>query len=108
MLGVMRPPVRPAPRCGGKGKIIHQPCKTCRGAGAVRKARKITVNIPAGVGYGQRLLRCGDRATRARTAAPPATCIVVAEVRPHAFFRRDGSDVMMEKDDLLRGGRAGR
>ena len=74
MLGVMRSQ-QPCKTCGGKGKIIHQPCKTCRGAGAVRKARKITVNIPAGVGYGQTPLCCGDRATRARTAAPPATSL---------------------------------
>ena len=29
------------PKCRGTGKIIHQPCKTCRGMGAVRRQHKI-------------------------------------------------------------------
>ena len=59
MLGVMRSQ-QPCKTCGGKGKIIHQPCKTCRGAGAVRKARKITVNIPAGADTGNAFVLRGQ------------------------------------------------
>lgn len=85
------------PKCGGKGKIIHQPCKTCRGAGAVRKARKITVNIPAGADTGNAFVLRGQ-GHAGQNGGPSGNIIVVAEVRPHAFFRRDGSDVMMEKE----------
>ena len=96
MLGVMRSQ-QPCKTCGGKGKIIHQPCKTCRGAGAVRKARKITVNIPAGADTGNAFVLRGQ-GHAGQNGGPSGNIIVVAEVRPHAFFRRDGSDVMMEKE----------
>ena len=35
-------------KCRGTGKIIHQPCKTCRGMGSVRRAKKMTIKVPAG------------------------------------------------------------
>ena len=31
----------PCGRCGGKGRIIHQPCPDCHGSGSVRKRRTI-------------------------------------------------------------------
>lgn len=61
------------PKCGGKGKIIHQPCKSCGGAGSVRRQRKLTVSIPAGIDNGQ-AVSSGDRAARAKTAARRAIC----------------------------------
>ena len=96
MLGVMSSS-QPCQRCNGKGKIIHQPCKTCRGAGAVRKAKKITVKIPAGADTGNAFSLRGQ-GHAGLNGGPAGNLIVVVEVRPHPFFRRDGSDVMMEKD----------
>ena len=40
------------PKCEGKGKIIHQPCQKCRGAGLVRRTKNIKV-VPAGIDDGQ-------------------------------------------------------
>ena len=40
-------------RCRGTGKIIHQPCKSCGGAGSVRRQKKLSVTIPAGIDNGQ-------------------------------------------------------
>ena len=61
----------PCQRCRGTGKIIHSPCKSCGGAGVTRKKRRIEVNIPAGINEGRRS-PSGARATRVRTAVPPA------------------------------------
>ncbi|MDR3293391.1 MAG: DnaJ domain-containing protein [Clostridiales bacterium] len=36
-------------RCGGKGKVISDPCKACGGNGRVRKPRTINVAVPAGI-----------------------------------------------------------
>ena len=47
------------PKCHGSGKIIHQPCKTCRGMGSVRRAKKMTVKVPAGIDDGQTISRQG-------------------------------------------------
>ena len=40
-------------KCGGTGKTVRNPCPTCRGKGKVRKNKKISVKIPAGVDNGQ-------------------------------------------------------
>eukprot|EP01030_Chromulinospumella_sphaerica_P017361 gene17361-17189_t len=43
---------RACPRCGGSGKMIMDPCKSCHGAGQVRKERVLSVRVPAGVDDG--------------------------------------------------------
>ena len=61
------------PKCGGTGKIIHQPCKTCKGKGNVRRQQKIEVNVPPA----STMARPSPRpvqAMPASTAAPTATC----------------------------------
>ena len=40
-------------RCRGTGKIIHSPCKACSGSGSVKKSKRVTVSIPAGIDDGQ-------------------------------------------------------
>ena len=35
-----------------EGTIIKNPCPTCLGRGIIRKNRKITIDIPAGVDNG--------------------------------------------------------
>ena len=52
MLGTMQVQ-KTCPRCGGKGKIISNPCSTCGGQGRVRKQKKLTVTVPAGINDGQ-------------------------------------------------------
>ncbi len=45
--------VRTCPTCQGSGKIIKEKCEACSGAGYVKKRKKISVNIPAGIDNGQ-------------------------------------------------------
>jgi molecular chaperone DnaJ len=47
-------------KCGGTGRIIKKECKGCKGKGVVRKIKKITVNIPAGVDNGSRIRLSGE------------------------------------------------
>ena len=61
-------------RCRGTGKIIHSPCKNCGGSGSVKKSKRITVTIPP-ASMTARPSLCGARATRAKTAVPPATSL---------------------------------
>ena len=84
------------PKCGGSGKIIHQPCKACNGSGSVRKQRKITVKIPAGIDNGQAVSLRGQGGA-GRNGGPAGDLIISVTVRPHAFFRRDGTSVYMEQ-----------
>lgn len=83
-------------KCGGKGKIIHQPCSTCRGEGSVRRQRKITVKIPAGIDNGQAISLRGQGAAGVN-GGPAGDLIVSVTVRPHPKFRRDGTTVLLEQ-----------
>ncbi len=84
-------------RCGGSGKIIHQPCKTCRGKGNVRRQHKIEVNIPAGIDDGQTISKTGA-GNAGINGGPSGDLLVSVIVRPHAKFERDGTSVLLEQE----------
>lgn len=86
---------RPCPRCGGSGKIVEHPCPTCKGKGSVTRVRPITVNVPAGVTDGGKL-RFKGKGEPGTGGGPAGDLYVVAHVRPHLYFTREGADVVME------------
>src|SRR6185437_13854906 len=51
---------QPCSLCGGAGTVIEDPCPTCHGSGAIRKVKKLRVNIPAGVKNGSRIRLAGS------------------------------------------------
>ena len=83
------------PKCGGKGKLIHQPCKDCGGSGTVRKQRKLTVKIPAGIDNGQAVSLRGQGGA-GRNGGPAGDLLISVTVRPHAFFKREGTSVYLD------------
>ena len=83
------------PRCGGKGKIIHQPCPDCRGAGRVRKQRKVSVKIPAGIDDGQ-VVSLRGQGNAGVNGGPAGDLRIEVDVQPHAIFEREGSSVLLE------------
>lgn len=85
----------PCSRCGGTGKIIHQPCPTCKGKGKVRRARKIKVDIPAGIDDGQTISLRG-LGNAGRNGGPAGDLLVTVNVRRHPQFEREGTSVLYE------------
>ncbi len=81
--------------CGGTGKVIKSPCDTCKGKGKVRRTRKISVNIPAGIDDGQTIYMSGQ-GNAGNLGGPSGDLLVTISVRPHAFFERRGADVWCE------------
>ncbi|MDR0952281.1 MAG: molecular chaperone DnaJ [Oscillospiraceae bacterium] len=81
------------PDCGGRGKIIKTPCPTCRGGGQVKRQRKVTANIPAGIDNGQ-TIRLSGLGNSGKNGGPPGDLLVIVGVREHQFFRREGSNVL--------------
>lgn len=82
-------------KCGGRGKIIHQPCPRCGGRGAVRKNQTIKVKIPAGIDDGQTLNLRGKGNT-GLDGGPAGDLLITVFVKPHPLFERDGNSVLME------------
>ena len=82
-------------KCGGRGKIIHQPCPRCGGRGAVRKNQTIKVKIPAGIDDGQTLNLRG-KGNAGLDGGPAGDLLISVTVRPHEFFKRDGTSVYLE------------
>lgn len=85
------------PKCGGTGKIIHQPCRTCKGKGNVRRQQKIEVNVPAGIDDGQTISKTGA-GNAGINGGPNGDLLVSVTVRPHARFERDGTSVLLEQE----------
>ena len=84
-------------KCRGTGKIIHQPCKSCRGMGAVRRQHKVDVNIPAGIDDGQTISKPGG-GNAGVNGGPAGDLLVSVIVRPHARFERDGTSVLLDQE----------
>ena len=80
------------PRCGGEGKILKNPCRTCGGTGLVRKKATVKVTIPAGVEDGMQLsVRGAGHA--AKNNGTNGDLLVVIEEIPHSQLKRDGQNL---------------
>ena len=86
---------QPCDQCAGRGKVIVDPCTTCRGSGIERKPRQVRVRIPAGVKDGQRI-RLKGRGTPGRNGGPAGDLYVVVAVAAHELFGRRGRDLTIE------------
>ncbi|MBZ4644701.1 MAG: molecular chaperone DnaJ [Petroclostridium sp.] len=87
--------VRTCDHCNGEGKIISNPCTVCHGKGAIRKSRKIKVNIPAGIDDGQTISLRGEGDPGVK-GGPSGDLYISIKVRPHPLFQRQGTDVICE------------
>ena len=85
----------PCRKCGGTGRLIHQPCPDCRGTGAVRKRKTIKVSIPAGIDHGQTISLRGQ-GNAGKNGGPAGDLLITVMVQPHELFHRDGVDVFCE------------
>lgn len=84
-------------RCHGKGWIVDRPCNECGGSGEVRRKRKISVKIPAGVESGQ-TLRLRGAGEAGQEGLPAGDLYVIVEIAKHTLFERRGADVYFETE----------
>jgi len=83
------------PRCRGAGTIIKNPCDTCLGQGRVRRTRKLSVKVPAGVDTGDRIRLTGE-GEAGRNGGPPGDLYVEMQVKEHPIFEREGEHLSCE------------
>ncbi|MDD4364066.1 MAG: DnaJ domain-containing protein, partial [Atribacterota bacterium] len=74
--------IQACPRCKGSGQIIDTPCKTCQGAGKVKKRKRITVKILAGVETGHQL-RLAGMGQPGENGGPAGDLYIILNVKEH-------------------------
>jgi molecular chaperone DnaJ len=89
--------VSACPKCNGEGKLITEPCETCRGDGRTERKRSLRVTIPAGIDEGHqiRLSNEGEVGPRGGT---PGSLYVAVHVAPHPSLRREGTELAFDAD----------
>ncbi len=86
---------RTCPKCRGEGKQISKPCKSCHGNGRVRKNRKLSIKIPAGIDDGSQLKITGEGEAGER-GGNRGNLYVHVSVKRHPIFERVGTDLLIE------------
>ena len=83
------------PKCGGKGQEITRKCDSCGGKGRVRKAKDITITIPAGVADGMSM-RIEGKGYAGYNGGPNGDLYIHVRVKKHEDFVREGDDIYLE------------
>lgn len=83
---------KPCPHCGGKGKIIKNPCAQCRGTGRTKTVKNVSFDIPEGIADGQ-TIRLSGQGDSGINGGPSGDLLVTVSVRPHSLFSREGYDI---------------
>lgn len=84
--------VKTCDHCAGTGKVISNPCQTCKGRGTVRKQRTIKVKIPEGIDNGQIISLRGEGEPGLR-GGPAGDLYITVSVKSHAIFTRKGDSI---------------
>lgn len=84
--------VRTCSKCNGEGKVVTNPCTECKGKGRVKKHRKISIKIPAGIDDGQTITLRGEGEAGLRGGYPGDLHVYIS-VQPHELFKRKGQDI---------------
>ena len=81
--------------CNGRGKMVKNPCNTCKGKGKVRKTNRVKVKIPAGVDAGQSVRVRGEGNVGANGGVS-GDLLVEIYIKRHAIFTREDFDVLCD------------
>ena len=85
----------PCPQCGGAGTMAKEACPRCHGEGRMRRRKKMSVKVPAGIETGSRLKIQGEGEAGVH-GAQAGDLYIVVHVKEHEIFQRHGDDVLCE------------
>lgn len=83
------------PNCRGRGTVISDPCRECRGQGRLEERKSLSVKVPAGVDTGDRIRLSGE-GEAGPSGGPNGDLYVQVSVRDHPLFERDGKHLYCE------------
>ena len=85
--------VRSCTVCDSIGKIPKEKCAECKGHGTLRRQEEIRINIPSGIDNGE-MIRMTQQGEAIKVGIA-GDLYVKVHVKPHAVFRRDGANLIM-------------
>ena len=79
--------------CLGIGEVPKEICSHCKSAGVLRREEEISISIPAGIRNGEmiRMSGMGEAVKNGTTG----DLYIKINVAPHAIFKRDGNNLIM-------------
>lgn len=86
---------RTCSNCKGTGKVVSEPCETCRGKGTIRKQAKIKVKIPAGIDDNQTIVLRGEGEPGERGGSKGDLYIVV-RLKKHSIYTRRNERILCD------------
>ena len=81
------------PECRGEGERHDSNCKSCRGAGFIKKNKTLAVKIPEGVDTGDRIRLSGEGDIG---KDGNGDLYIQVEVKRHKIFEREGKNLYCE------------
>ena len=87
--------VTDCPLCLGTGEFIENPCSSCNGSGIKRETVSIKVKVPKGVENGNYMTLEGQ-GNKGGKEIQPGDLLVFFEEKPHKYFVRNGTDIVLE------------
>ena len=81
--------------CNGEGKVIENPCQSCRGTGMVRDHKTLSVKVPPGVETGTRLKLTGEGGQGLKGGSAGDLYVAIS-VKEHPIFVREENNVICE------------
>ncbi len=80
--------------CGGTGRVVEQPCRTCHGEGRTKVTSEVSIKVPAGVAAGNYMTLNGE-GNQGRRGARTGDLLVIFDEKEHPIFTRHGRDVLL-------------
>ena len=87
--------VSDCPNCAGTGRVVTDPCSSCRGDGRVKKERTIRFSVPPGMMAGTRLRMQGQGEPTTGNSGLPGHLYIEIAIDDHDWFERSDSDLLM-------------
>jgi molecular chaperone DnaJ len=81
--------------CRGIGEFIENPCSSCNGSGIKRETVSIKVKVPKGVENGN-YMTLDRQGNKGGKGIQPGNLLVFFEEKPHEYFVRNGTDIILE------------
>jgi len=94
--GMVQQMQQTCPECRGEGQVIREKdrCTKCRGEKIYLEKKVLDVHIDKGMKSGQKIVFAGEGDQSPDIV--PGDIIVTLQQKEHAYFRREGNDLLME------------